>query len=119
MSLTERERACVVRQVALGQIGQKVAAERLGIGVRQMKRLMRLWRTRGDSGLVSHKAETAFEPDAATSVIVSPIASAGGNSFRASAVCHAVFHPIALAVSTLALAIQARICNCKSFSTDE
>ncbi len=55
MSLAERERACVVRQVALGQIGQKVAAERLGIGPRQMKRLMRLWRARGDAGLVSHK----------------------------------------------------------------
>ena len=78
MSLTEREHACVVRQVALGQIGQKVAAERLGIGVRQMKRLMRLWRTRGDSGLVSHKAGTAFEPDAATDFPCCP----GGVSSR-------------------------------------
>jgi transposase len=53
MSLSERERACVVRQVASGQFSQVVAAERLGIGVRQMKRLMRLWRQSGDAGLVS------------------------------------------------------------------
>ena len=55
MSLTERERACVVRQVASGQFRQGVAAERLGIGLRQMKRLMRLWRAAGDAGLVSRQ----------------------------------------------------------------
>jgi hypothetical protein len=55
MSVKERERAFVVRQVASGQFGQGVAAERLGIGLRQMKRLIRLWRVSGDAGLVSRK----------------------------------------------------------------
>ena len=55
MSLRERERACVVRQVASGQFGQGVAAERRGIGLRQMKRLLRLWRQAGDAGLVSRQ----------------------------------------------------------------
>jgi transposase len=55
MSLTERERAWVVRQVASGQFSQGVAAERLGIGLRQMKRLMRQWRVSGDAGLVSRQ----------------------------------------------------------------
>jgi len=55
MSLTERERACVVRQVASGQFSQGVAAERLGIGLRQMRRLMRQWRASGDAGLVSRQ----------------------------------------------------------------
>lgn len=55
MSLSERERAFIIRQVVAGQFSQKVAAERLGIGVRQMKRLTRLWRASGDAGLVSRK----------------------------------------------------------------
>ena len=55
MSVKERERAFVVRQVACGQFRQGVAAERLGIGLRQMKRLIRLWRVSGDAGLVSRK----------------------------------------------------------------
>lgn len=57
MSLTERGRACVVRQVASGHFSQGVAAERLGIGLRQMKRLMRQWRTSGDAGLVSRQRD--------------------------------------------------------------
>lgn len=55
MSGPERERAFVVRQIASGQFSQAIGAERLGIGVRQMKRLMRLWRANGDAGLVSRK----------------------------------------------------------------
>src|SRR5450631_1559861 len=55
MSGSERERACVIRQIASGQFSQAIGAERLGIGLRQMKRLMRLWRTDGDAGLVSRK----------------------------------------------------------------
>ena len=55
MSLRERDRACVVRQVASGQLSQSEAASRLEIGVRQMKRLMCLWREIGDAGLVSRQ----------------------------------------------------------------
>jgi hypothetical protein len=47
--------ASVVRRVASGLFSQGVAAERLGIGLRQMKRLMRQWRTFGDAGLVSRQ----------------------------------------------------------------
>jgi transposase len=55
MSLPERERAFFVRQVVSGQLTQRVAAERPGIGLRQMKRLIRVWRASGDAGLVSRK----------------------------------------------------------------
>ena len=53
MSLMERERASIVRQVADGQFSQAVGAARLEIGARQMKRLMRAWRAEGDAALVS------------------------------------------------------------------
>ena len=55
MSLLERERAALVRQVASKHVSQVVAAERLGIGVRQMKRVMHAWRLTGDAALVSVK----------------------------------------------------------------
>ena len=55
MSLLERERAALVRPVASKHVSQVVAAERLGIGVRQMKRVMHAWRLTGDAALVSVK----------------------------------------------------------------
>jgi transposase len=55
MSASERERACLVRQAVRGEVGQREGAERLGIGVRQFKRLVRAWRSQGDSGLVSRQ----------------------------------------------------------------
>ena len=55
MSASERERACVVRQLAAGLFSQAIETERLGISLRQMNPLMRLWRTDGDAGLVSQK----------------------------------------------------------------
>jgi transposase len=55
MSGSERERAHLVRQACEKQLGQREAAERLGIGVRQFKRLVRLWREHGDAGLVSRQ----------------------------------------------------------------
>ena len=36
-------------------LSQREAAERLGIGVRQMKRLVRAWKRQGDHGLVSRQ----------------------------------------------------------------
>lgn len=42
MSASERERACVVRQLAAGLFSQAIEAERLGISLRRMKPLMRL-----------------------------------------------------------------------------
>jgi transposase len=55
MSAGERERACLVRQAVRGELSQRVCAERLGIGVRQFKRLVCAWRKEGDSGLVSRQ----------------------------------------------------------------
>lgn len=55
MSVAERERTFVIRQVAEGVLLQRTGAERLGICVRQVKRLVRVWRARGDSGLVSRQ----------------------------------------------------------------
>lgn len=55
MSGKERERAHVVRQCVEGGLSQREASERLGIGVRQVKRLVRAWRADGDGGLVSRQ----------------------------------------------------------------
>lgn len=55
MSASERERVYLVRQACEARLGQREASERLGIGVRQVKRLVRLWRERGDAGLVSRQ----------------------------------------------------------------
>jgi transposase len=55
MTKAERERAFAVRQCIEGVLCQREAAERLGIGVRQIKRLVRNWRRDGDAGLVSRQ----------------------------------------------------------------
>ena len=55
MSGLERDRAFLVRQAVEGRLGQREASERLGISVRQFKRLVRAWRRDGDAGLVSRQ----------------------------------------------------------------
>jgi transposase len=55
MSGEERERAFVVRQVVDACLNQREASERLGISVRQCKRLVRAWKRDGDAGLVSRQ----------------------------------------------------------------
>jgi len=55
MSGSERDRAFLVRQAVEGRLSQREASERLGIGVRQFKRLVRAWRCDGDAGLVSRQ----------------------------------------------------------------
>lgn len=55
MSLVERERCVVVLALAEFRLSQKDAGARLGIGVRQVKRLLRIWRKHGDAGLVSRQ----------------------------------------------------------------
>jgi len=55
MSRVERERAYVVRQAVEKRLGQRQAAERLGLCVRQFKRLVRRWKAEGDAGLVSRQ----------------------------------------------------------------
>jgi len=44
-----------MRALKKGLLGQREAAERLGLGVRQVKRLLRAWRTDGDAGLISRQ----------------------------------------------------------------
>jgi transposase len=55
MSATERDRSAVIRRVVAGELTQVRAGELLQLGVRQMKRLVREYRRRGDRGLVSGK----------------------------------------------------------------
>src|SRR5882757_5301839 len=55
MSADERDRSHLVRLCVEGGLGQREASERLGIGVRQFKRLVRAWRQDGDAGLVSRQ----------------------------------------------------------------
>ena len=55
MSGKERERAHVIRLVAEKRLLQTEGAERLGIGRRQVIRLVKLWRKAGDKGLVSRQ----------------------------------------------------------------
>ena len=55
MSAVERGRLVVVAQVAAGSLSRKRAAERLGLCVRRVKRLVRLYRGQGDAGLVSRQ----------------------------------------------------------------
>jgi transposase len=55
MSALERERSGVVRAIVAGRLLQREGAERLGICLRQMKRLVQNWREAGDAGLVSRQ----------------------------------------------------------------
>jgi len=55
MSGEEGERSHLIRETQAGQLSQRAASERLGIGVRQVKRLVRLWKQHGDAGLVSRQ----------------------------------------------------------------
>ena len=53
LSMRESDRAGVIGQVAEKRLRQSEAAERLGLSVRQVKRLLARYRERGPSGLVS------------------------------------------------------------------
>ena len=55
MSKEERDRSFLVRQSVEGRLGQREASERLGISVRQFKRLVCRWKREGDAGLVSRQ----------------------------------------------------------------
>lgn len=55
MRATERERCHVVRQSVDSLLRHREASERLGIGVRQFKRLVRRWRESADASLVPHR----------------------------------------------------------------
>lgn len=55
MSTEERDRLHVIRQVTEVALSQREAAERLGIGLRQVKRLVHAWKRRGDAGLIKRQ----------------------------------------------------------------
>jgi len=55
MSGTERERLDVLRRVMRGELRQARAAELLGVGVRQAKRLVRGYRREGEGSVVSRR----------------------------------------------------------------
>jgi transposase len=55
MNAKERERLVVVRAVGEGRLRQGAAADRLGVSVRQIKRLVRAWRGDGAKALVSKR----------------------------------------------------------------
>jgi transposase len=55
MSSEERERGHLVRAFVEARFSQREASERLGIGVRQFKRLVCAWRHGGDAVLVSRQ----------------------------------------------------------------
>ena len=52
MSAGERDRSHIIRQIIETRLSQREAAERLGIGIRQVKRLVGEWKQRGDAGLI-------------------------------------------------------------------
>jgi transposase len=51
MSAAELARSHVIRQIIEKTLSLREAAERLGIGIRQVKRLVHAWKRRGDAGL--------------------------------------------------------------------
>jgi transposase len=55
MSGAQRERFEVLRRVMRGELRQARAAEVLGIGVRQVKRLVRSYRCEGEASVVSRR----------------------------------------------------------------
>jgi transposase len=55
MSTQERERSHLIRETQQHRVSQREASERLGIGLRQFKRLVRQWKRDGDAGLVSRQ----------------------------------------------------------------
>ena len=55
MSEVERQRLVLISQAAERRLSQGVVAERLGLGMRQVKRLVRAYRRAGAGGLVSRQ----------------------------------------------------------------
>ena len=51
----ERDRLHVIRLTQSGCLSQREASEQLGIGVRQVKRLVRRWQDAEDAGLISRQ----------------------------------------------------------------
>ena len=59
MNADERGRSHLIRQTFDKTLRQRDAAERLGLGLRQFKRLVRAWKRQGDAGLVHRQRDRA------------------------------------------------------------
>ena len=55
MSATERDRSRLIQEVIEKKLRGREAAERLGVGKRQVKRLVRAWKRDGDGGLINRQ----------------------------------------------------------------
>jgi transposase len=55
MSGQERDRSHLIRRTIEKTLSQREASERLGIGVRQFKRLVSAWKQQGDAGLLNRQ----------------------------------------------------------------
>ena len=55
MSAKELDRLEIISRVVERRLTQQMAADQLGLGLRQVERLCRAFRTDGAAGLVSHK----------------------------------------------------------------
>ena len=55
MSAAERDRSRLIQEVVERKLRGREAAERLGVGARQLKRLVRAWRLNGDGGLINRQ----------------------------------------------------------------
>src|SRR5260370_20831948 len=84
MSALERERLVVLAEVAAKRVSQRRAAERLGICMRQVKRLVRAYRDGGDGGLVSRQRGRASNHQLASGVLVLLLASSAEHLKRAT-----------------------------------
>jgi transposase len=81
MSASERDRASLVRRHVEEGLSQREASERLGIGVRQFKRLVRDWRREGDAGMMSRQrgrpSNNRLAPDRRAEITAVTAAQAG------------------------------------------
>ena len=55
MSARDRDRSHLIRQTIEETLSQRETSERLGIGVRRFKRLVRAWKRQGDAGLINRQ----------------------------------------------------------------
>ena len=69
MSGDERERSHLIRETVERKLRQREAAERLGVSLRQFKRLVRAWKQDGDAGLISRqRVQAPVPPNPTTSL---------------------------------------------------
>lgn len=105
MSLKELDRLQIIRDSVSRQITQEQAADRIGISIRQVKRLVQRYRVEGPQGLVSRRRgqrpNNAFTPDFRNLVI--SLVRDKYPDFGPTFACEKLreFHGLALSAETL------------------